>query len=143
MNQRETQQRIASALCRNITVQYNVASLAFKDAGEQTTLAMSVAMLGVAATCLTASKATPNSPPTSDQLLFTCLLIHNSVEFQGDTLAVEFAWDHVQKTIDQFRDITGRSCEETLNPSLLEALADWKKKNDVLLPESLKQFRPQ
>src|SRR6266481_6029944 len=118
MNVDKTQQKIASLLCNNTAEQYSVASLAFPDAGARTTLAMSIAMVGISATCLTTSKATPTIPPTSDQLLFTCLLIHNSVEFQGDTLAVEFAWDHVQKTIDQFRDITGRSCEETLNPSL-------------------------
>ncbi len=143
MNQSESQQKIASALCNNIIQQYNVASLAFPDAGERTALAMSVAMVGITAACSGLAKY-GNKVPTTDQLLFTSLLIHNSVEFQrDDVLAVGFAYENILKTLDQFREITGRSCEGTLNPSLLEALADWKKKNNATFPDGLQQFRPQ
>jgi len=125
-----------------------MACIAFPEPGQRFTLAMGVAMIGVAATCQLVIKEGLKETPRRDDLLFACLLISNSAEFISndtltDVLAVEFSFDNISKTIDQFRDITGRSIEDHLNKSLVEAINDMKTKAVDAFQGDLNQFKPQ
>lgn len=147
MDLKQKQNEIAGVLTHAIINQYKAASVAFEEPGHRLTLAMGVAMVGVtAAHQLVVKDATKT--PDRDELLFTCLLISNSVEFTDadehrDALIVEFSFDNIIKTIEQFRDITGRSIEDRLNESLVQEVRDLKAKAVEAMQGDLTQFKPQ
>lgn len=146
MNIKEKQQEIAGVLTKAIIGQYKSATVVFPEPGQCLTLAMGVAMVGVTATCQLVLKNGVEDTPDRDEILFACLLVSNSVEFTGvnedtDALVVEFSFDNIVRTIDQFRDITGRSIEDHLNESLVHEVNEMKAKAVETLQNS--PFKPQ
>lgn len=146
MNIKEKQNEIAGVMTRAMIEQYKTAAVIFPDPGQRLTLAMGVAMVGVTATCQLVLKDGVACTPDRDEIMFGCLLISNSVEFMehdtaNDALVVEFSLDNIIKTIDQFRDITGRSIEDHLNESLVHEVNEMKAKAVETLQHS--PFKPQ
>lgn len=144
---KEKQNEIVGVLTRAIIGQYKAACIAFPEPGQRLTLAMGTAMVGITASHQLIVRDA-ESAPTRDELLFTCLLISNSAEFtdfndQKDALIVEFSFDNIVKTIQQFRDITGRSIEDRLNESLVQEVQAMKAKAMDAFVNDLTQFRPQ
>jgi hypothetical protein len=142
--QYEKKREIAGSLCKAIGMQYMMASTAFRDdPGECTTLGISVAMVGIAATCMNITTSSPKRPPTPDEILFTCLFISNSVAFdRDDTLGVEFGIDNVIRTLEQFKEMTGRELK-TMNPSLLQVVEEVRaQSSSKSFPEGLSKFLP-
>jgi len=148
MDIKQKQNEIAGLLTSAMINQYKTASIAFPDPGARLTLAMGVAMIGVSATCQLVIEDGLKEVPDRDELLFACLLISNSAEFVSndtltDALAVEFNFENIVKTIDQFHDITGRSIEEHLNKSLVEEVNRTRAKAMDAFVDDLNQFKPQ
>lgn len=141
-------QEIASALINGLAQQYSLASSAFRDPGERTTLSMSVASVGLAAAAMALVKSDDNGSgyyvPTNDDILFACLFTGKSISFRPDgSLEVEFCITNVISTIAQFQEITGRSIEDKLNPTLLGLVNDERKKALTAFAGDLSKFRPQ
>ena len=148
MDLKQKQNKLAGILTRGIIEQYKMTCSVFQEASQRLTLAMGVAMVGVTATCQLVNKDGLASSPDRDEILFACLLISNSVEFMphdasNDALVVEFSFDNIIKTIDQFHDITGRSIESHLNENLVKEATEMKVKATEALQGNLSQFKPQ
>ncbi len=149
MNTNQKQQKIAQVITDSMISSYKLASAVFPGPAGQLTLSMGMAMVGITASAQLVLKHGVNKVPDRDGVLFACLLIANSAEFanvdeHNDALAVEFSFDHVLRTIDQFREITGRSIEGHLNESLIEEVNIRRAKAaEAILASDLPLFKSQ
>lgn len=139
------QNEVAAALCHTMTQHYMLAQNCFPEAGQKTTLAMSVGMVGVSAMAALLTKKAINNKyvPTVDHIQFACMFLANSASFTEDGgLLVEFDLANVVKTLDQFKEMTGRSFEPELNKQLLEMIQDQRNLADKAFSGEMEKFRP-
>jgi hypothetical protein len=147
-NPNDRQEEIARVLVETQGKQLALASMCFFDAGQKTVLCMSSAMVGVAAICCNLTEAGhrdgPNYAPTSDDVLFACTFLAESVEFVGGgALNIEFAFNNLIRTLEVFQTRTGRSYEPAMDKSLLKLVQEIREKANEAFPGDLSQFRPQ
>jgi hypothetical protein len=137
------QQELAASLCKAVATQFNIVSKAFqKDPGETTTLAASVALVGLSATAMYITKASPEKAPTQDDLQFTCLFVANSCHYNNEgTAMVEFAIPNVIKTLEQFKELMGRDFNN-LNSTLMDVVTAERNKADDAFQGDLTKFKP-
>jgi hypothetical protein len=114
-------------VCHCVTQQLVAAHPLFSGGGERVTLDCSVAMIGITSASISLSKFQGDGPhvPTNDHILFTCLYISNAATFRKDgVLAIEYETSNVIRTLDQFKDMTGRSFEPLLDETLLASVQE-------------------
>lgn len=137
----KVRQEIATLVCQNVATQFGIASQSCSDASDACTLATSLTLVGITATAMYVTKTSHDKPPSNDDILFTCLFVANSVCFNDHGAAlVEFEISNVIKTLQMFWDITGRSFESDLNPTLLQRVNDSRQKAEAAMAN---KFRPQ
>src|SRR6266852_4463033 len=134
MTANDKKQEIANALIRNVAIQYSMTTGAFRNGAERVTLAISLAMVGVAAACndlidrdkkqtVTNDIGGKTIVPNGDDILFTCLFIANCAHFDSTGgMGIEFNHENLIKSLDTFKEMTGLSYEDNLDPHLLERI---------------------
>ena len=148
----QKRQEVANQLSRAVSTQLGMTLTVFEDPGQKVTCSSSVAMIGVATTASLLCDTTKAQiiidgksafVPTPAHVLFASLFVANSSEFyKNGGLAVEFEFNNIIQSLDQFQTLTGRSFEQMLNPSLLERIQELKTQTAELSRGEMSKFMP-
>lgn len=134
MSSNDKQQEVAAALIRQVALQFSMATSVFRAGAERVTLAVSLAMVGVAAAVndlvdRDKKQSVKNeiggrtTVPNGDDILFGCLFTANCAHFDSEGgMGIEFSHDNLIKALDTFKEMTGRSYEDSLDPHLLQRI---------------------
>jgi hypothetical protein len=140
------QNELAAALAKQTAMHFVLVQAAFPEAGQKTTLAMSSAMIGIESMASLLSHADlvgAKHVPTPDQIQFACMFLANSASFteQGGLL-VAFDFSSLDKTLEQFQTMFGRSFEPQLDQSLKDAIDEERKTANKAFRGEMTKFLP-
>ena len=149
MLSREQEQKLAEITVSKIAEVFGHALQLLPDPGAKVALGLATAMPAVGAlAAIMCQKSKEHEGkdyvPEPDHILFTCLLVHNSSDFNRDgNLLVGFDLGYVLNTINQFNKLTVRDILIQLKPGLQEIIKKQLENSNVAFSGSMSKFQPQ
>lgn len=151
MNMNSIQQKTAETIASNFADQIGMASQIYRDPASRLAFLLSTTLPGIMGAIggLAKDGTDPDFAATGDHVTFTCLLVANAttrvgnIDGKGQGFMVEYSIESIVKTLEQFKDMMGRSFEPMMNESLLEVINKVRSETAEAFTGNLGVFRPQ